>query len=187
MGTDVIIEDARWAEAGLAALADKAVAATLGHLGLEPDAWEVAVLGADDARLAELNGAFRGKPQPTNVLSWPSEDLAPDTPGAAPHTPSKGPDGMYALGDMALGYETCARESAEGKTPFALDDHLTHLVIHGTLHLLGYDHETDPDAALMEGIEREILARMGIGDDDEDAAEIDAAWQAIAERLDHGS
>ena len=155
MNVDVIIEDARWAEAGLAATADRAVGATLDHLALHLENPSVSLLGCDDARIAVLNAEFRDIPTPTNVLSWPSEDLAPDTPGTRPHPPSD-PE----LGDIALAFETCTSEAEAAE--ISLRIHATHLVIHGTLHLLGYDHETDSDADLMEATEIEILAALGV-------------------------
>ena len=154
---DVVIEDARWETAGLAAMAGPAVAATLRALGLD-EGWEVVCLGCDDARIAALNADFRGKPQPTNVLSWPSEERGAATPGGRPAAPD--PDDGPELGDLALAYDTIAREAAEANLSFA--HHTTHLIVHGVLHLLGYDHETEADAALMEGIEVEILATLGV-------------------------
>jgi probable rRNA maturation factor len=160
MTADTISEDPRWEEADLAGLAERAVHATLGRFGLDPEAWEVAVLGCDDARIAELNAEFREKPGATNVLSWPSEERAAEAPGAVPELPV--PGGDPELGDIAIAYETCAREAGEAERPFS--DHVTHLLVHGTLHLLGYDHIRDADAALMERIEVEILATLGIPD-----------------------
>lgn len=103
------------------------------------------VLLTDDAALRELNARFRNQDKPTNVLSFP-----------APPNPEK------HLGDIALAFETCAREAAEqGKT---LAAHLQHLVAHGVLHLLGYDHVTDAEAHEMEGLERVVLASLGVAD-----------------------
>jgi len=105
---------------------------------------EIAVLLADDLTVAELNGRFRDKAGATNVLSFPSAD-----PGER-------------LGDIALAFGVCAEEAeAQGKP---LSDHLQHLVAHGVLHLLGYDHMDDAEAEEMEGLEREILAGLGIPD-----------------------
>ncbi|MHA6346225.1 rRNA maturation RNase YbeY [Roseivivax sp. CAU 1761] len=164
MLTETILEDARWQAADLAALAERAAGAALVHLGLAPGRYEIAVLACDDARIATLNGEFRGKPSPTNVLSWPAWDLAAEAPGARPEPPpDEDPDcpgEPLGLGDMALAWETCAREAAESGKPLA--DHLTHLVVHGTLHLLGYDHVEDRDAALMEALECAILEELGI-------------------------
>ncbi|MEM9031071.1 MAG: rRNA maturation RNase YbeY [Pseudomonadota bacterium] len=153
------IEDRRWTAVDLIALAERAISATLRHLGLDPDLHEVSLLGCDDARIAELNAEFLGKASPTNVLSWPSAERAGDAPGARPDLPMpEDPD----LGDIAIAYETCAREAQTGN--ISLADHATHLVVHGTLHLLGYDHVHDADAARMERIEVEILATLGVKD-----------------------
>jgi probable rRNA maturation factor len=160
---DTVIEDDRWEALGLETLAGRAVAATLTGLGLPPTGFQIVVMGCDDARIATLNADFRGKPAPTNVLSWPSEERAPDAPGLTPELPEPGSaDDPEPLGDIALAYETCAAEAtAQGK---AMADHVTHLTVHGILHLLGYDHQTDADATLMEGIEQRILATLGVAD-----------------------
>ncbi|MEX0316533.1 MAG: rRNA maturation RNase YbeY [Ruegeria sp.] len=158
MTVDLTLEDPRWQD--LEALADRAIAVTLAHQRLDSEICEISVLGCDDARIAELNSEFRAKPQPTNVLSWPAEDLSADTPGGQPHAPEPDFTGEIALGDIAISYDTCAREAeATGKT---MSDHTAHLLIHGLLHLLGYDHIRDPDATLMEGLEIEILGKLGI-------------------------
>ena len=154
---EVVVEDDRWAAVDLEGLADRAARAVLTYLGLPPEGFEIALLAADDARLADLNGTFRGKPVPTNVLSWPAQELRP------PRTPRPGPPGMpESLGDIALAWETCAREAAEAGRP--LQAHLTHLVVHATLHLLGHDHGCDAQATVMEGLEVAILAQLGVPD-----------------------
>ena len=157
---DTICEDARWEGFGLARLADRAAAATLGHLCLDPAGFEIALMGCDDARIATLNADFRGKPQPTNVLSWPSEERAAEAEGGQPELPGGDASMPEELGDIAIAWETCAREAEEQGKPAA--DHVTHLVVHAVLHLLGYDHVRDGDAALMEGLEVEILAGLGL-------------------------
>ncbi|MFC3068094.1 rRNA maturation RNase YbeY [Phenylobacterium soli] len=142
---DVEIEAAAWT----AALADaealtRAVAeAVLAEERLTDR--NLVVLLTDDEAVRALNAQFRDKDKPTNVLSFP-----------APPNPEQ------HLGDVALAYETCAREAAEQGKPLA--HHLQHLVAHGVLHLLGYDHMTDEEAADMEGLERVVLARLGIPD-----------------------
>lgn len=161
MGVDVVIGDARWEALDLPELADRAAAATLARLGLAAP-WEVALLATSDAEIARLNAEFRGKPAPTNVLSWPAQPLAPPAPGKAPPPPAPDATGERALGDVALAWETCAREAEIGGKPLA--DHATHLVVHAILHLLGYDHICDDDAALMEGLETEILKGLGLPD-----------------------
>jgi probable rRNA maturation factor len=105
----------------------------------------ISILLTDDDALADLNGRFLGKPYPTNVLSFP----------APPN-----PEGH--LGDIALAYGVCAREAREqGKT---LQQHLAHLTVHGVLHLLGYDHESDGEAEVMEALERAVLEVLGVPD-----------------------
>lgn len=159
MSMDIIIEDDRWAALGLADLATDAANAALTHLGLDPEAWEIVVLACNDARIADLNRDFREKPTPTNVLSWPSQERAADADGGKPVLPA-GPD--PELGDIAISYDTCMREAEAADKPAT--DHITHLLVHGTLHLLGYDHIRDLDATLMEEHETRILGKMGIPD-----------------------
>ncbi|MCQ0093317.1 rRNA maturation RNase YbeY [Roseovarius sp. M141] len=158
MLTDVMIEDRRWRALGLEALADRAAVATLVHLDIDPGQFEISVLACNDARIAVLNEDFRGKPQPTNVLSWPSHERGPERAGAVPDLPRVGPDAE--LGDIAIAYDICAAEAALGDKPLA--DHTTHLIVHAVLHLLGYDHVRDEDAALMESCEVAILCKLGI-------------------------
>lgn len=165
---DITVEDPRWGTLDFGALCTRAILATLQDRGIDPETAEVSVLACDDARIAVLNADFRGKAVPTNVLSWPGEELGAAEPGGTPDTPQTGPDGLIALGDIAIAYDTCARESVAAEKPLA--DHATHLIVHGTLHLLGYDHETEPDAAVMEGLERKILGNLGLNDPYKDSA-----------------
>ncbi|SDF10602.1 rRNA maturation RNase YbeY [Limimaricola pyoseonensis] len=159
---DCLIEDHRWEAAGLEALAEAACAAALQRLDLGPEGFEISLLGCSDTRIAELNADFRGKPKPTNVLSWPSDERGAARDGAWPAPPEHDRFGPTELGDVAIAYETCAREAVEAGR--RMQDHVTHLLVHGTLHLLGFDHERDGDAALMERLETEILGKMGIAD-----------------------
>jgi len=160
---DIVIEDDRWDAFGLEALADRALHAALSELGLAAEGFTLCLMGCDDARILELNGDFRGKAKPTNVLSWPSEERAAEGAGDMPLLPSPGPaDDPEHLGDIAISYDTCAAEAAEAGKPMA--DHVTHLVVHGFLHLLGFDHIRDADATLMEASEVRILARLGLCD-----------------------
>ena len=157
MTVDCVIEDPRWGD--IDTLARTATDAVLDRLGLEPSLFEISLLACDDARIAGLNADFRGKALPTNVLSWPSEERGATVDGEMPLPPDPADP---ELGDIAIAYDTCAREAAEaGKT---MADHTIHLLVHGTLHLLGFDHERDRDATLMEGLETEILGKLGIGD-----------------------
>lgn len=159
---DVAVEDERWSELEPEALAEKAVAAVFDRLGLSRAGYEISILACDDDEIAKLNQEFRGKPAPTNVLSWPAFELAPEAAGDAPHAPPPAGEGPFetGLGDIAISYDTCAREAAERRIPMA--DHTVHLLVHATLHLLGYDHETEADAALMEGLEVKTLETLNI-------------------------
>lgn len=116
---------------------------------------EIAIVLADDPFIQELNRDYRGKDRPTNVLSFPSGFL-----DGGEGDPGEGP---LALGDVVVSLSTLAREAAEKPSGAqALTDHLAHLVMHGVLHLLGYDHETEADAAVMEELEIALLADLGI-------------------------
>ena len=159
---DVLIEAPDWGRIPLETLADRAMVATLDHLGLPIETSTISLMACDDDRIGILNATFREKPVPTNVLSWPSDELGAGEDGKDPGTPMPGFDGTYELGDIAIAYGTCAREAEElGKS---LEDHVTHLIVHGILHLLGYDHIRDRDAALMQGLEVEILGKLGLDD-----------------------
>ena len=158
MTTDVIAEDPRWRGTGIETLASRAVAATLKHLDLDPDDWSVTVLACDAARIAALNARFRDAPAPTNVLSWPSAERAAAERGERPPPPTGDPE----LGDIAISFETCLAEAREGGV--LLEEHVSHLVVHAALHLLGYGHEDDSDADLMEATETAILQSLGIPD-----------------------
>jgi probable rRNA maturation factor len=143
--TDVEIEDAAWTEAlpDAEALVLAAAEATLASEGAVGEG--VTLLLTDDATIGDLNRRFRQRDQPTNVLSFP-----------APQNPER------FLGDIALAYGVCAREAREQGKP--LKHHLQHLVAHGVLHLLGYDHVSDAQADEMENLERAVLAGLGIPD-----------------------
>jgi probable rRNA maturation factor len=116
---------------------------------------ELSVRLTSDSEMQALNSTWRGKDQPTNVLSFPQVD-----PGELGDIAADGPDLM--LGDVVLAHGTCAREAEEKAIPFK--DHAAHLVVHGTLHLLGYDHGGDDEAEAMERREARALARIGIAD-----------------------
>ncbi len=154
MSIEIILEDTRWR--GLERTIEHAVEATLTHMELEPANWDITVLGCNDARITELNGDFREKAKPTNVLSWPNQERGADVEGARPLPPEGDPE----LGDIAISFETCDTEAKAGG--ISLKTHTTHLVVHGVLHLLGYDHVRDGDADLMEALEIAILAKLGV-------------------------
>ncbi len=159
---DIEIEDPRWSTLDFEGLAATAVKSTLAHLGIKSEDAEISILACDDQRIGTLNAAFRDKPLPTNILSWPSEERGAIAPGGQPAKTNAGPDGLVELGDIAISYDTCVSEASAANKPVA--HHITHLMIHATLHLLGYDHETAQDAALMEGLEVVILGKLGLDD-----------------------
>lgn len=137
-------------------LCRRVAAAALGAGRLPPEldgrAAELSLVLSDDAEVRRLNAEYRGQDKPTNVLSFAALDDDAPLP----------PEGRVSLGDVIIAFETTAAEAAgEGKT---LTDHLSHLVVHGVLHLLGYDHEDDAQAAEMECLETAVLAALGVAD-----------------------
>jgi probable rRNA maturation factor len=158
---EISIEDDRWIDIDLERLALKAFSVVLAELELSSD-WQISVLACDESRITVLNSEFRDKPKATNVLSWPAFELAPEKSGDAPILPEVSEFGDSSLGDIAISFDTCQREADAER--ILLTDHVLHLLIHGCLHLLGYDHETDADAQLMEGLESHLLEKMGIAD-----------------------
>lgn len=149
---EIEVEDETWREAvaDVEAVVHRAARAALtaAVAGGSCDR-ELVILLADDEAVRDLNARFRDKDRPTNVLSFP----APDTPPGLPPGP---------LGDIVLASGVCAREAAEQDKTF--QSHLTHLVVHGVLHLLGRDHMVEAEADAMEAEERAILAGLGVSD-----------------------
>ena len=152
--TDIMIACAGWASAlpdakGIAWRAARAA------LPSSRDRGRLCIVLSSDAALRALNRDWRGKDKPTNVLSFPAGDGQPRRRTGDKSEPR-------ALGDVILAFETVLREAhRQGKQP---RHHLSHLVVHGVLHLLGFDHETAREAAIMERQERQILARLGVAD-----------------------
>ena len=143
------------------ALAERAVRAAIDNSPNQPllterVSIEVSVKLTDDAEVQALNNSYRGKDKPTNVLSFPmvQNDLIEDL--------SNTDDGEALLGDIVLAEGVCAAEAADkGVT---IEEHATHLIVHGTYHLLGYDHGGDVEAEAMEDLERAALRALGLGD-----------------------
>ncbi len=123
-----------------------------GFSGNPSDAYEIAIVFDDDKAVQALNRDFRGQDKPTNVLSFPAEPIAAATPF----------DDAQPLGDVILSLETLGREAEALEIP--PQDHATHLVVHGVLHLLGFDHMDETQATEMETLETEILGQLGIAD-----------------------
>ena len=148
---DVSRDDDAWdALPEAEALAERALAEAAERAGVQirPNA-EVSLLLTGDEQIRAINRQWRDQDKPTNVLSFPA--VQPEKLARAPF-----------LGDIAVAFETTRREAEEERKDLA--DHFSHLVVHGFLHLLGYDHETDPEAEVMEALERRILAALGIDD-----------------------
>lgn len=149
---DIAVEHDAWVSLdGLETLVQRAAEAAVAE-SLAAPATELSLVLCDDAFIRTLNRDWRGKDKATNVLSFPADP-------SARHV---------TLGDIVVAYETSAAEAVREARP--LGDHLAHLVVHGTLHLLGYDHETDPEADVMERLESRALERLGIASPYEDAA-----------------
>ncbi|MHC9418426.1 rRNA maturation RNase YbeY [Sphingomonas citri] len=149
--------DEAWEQRALAATRAAVAHTPHGELLTTRAAVEVSVRLTDDAEVHALNRQYRGKDKPTNVLSFPM--VQPDLLATVSQNSD---DGELLLGDIVLAHGVCAREAAE--RGIAVGDHFTHLVVHGTLHLLGYDHMTDEEGDAMEEIERAALADLGVAD-----------------------
>lgn len=151
--SDILIEDQRWvATLDLQFLVDRVIAAALSVLDADNgESAEVSLLFADDARISLLKGAWLGNNAPTNVLSFPAADV-----GQPPC------EGNRFLGDMIFSFDTIRREAEdEGKS---FEAHLAHMIAHGFLHLMGYDHIDDEEANVMEALESRALLTLGMPD-----------------------
>jgi probable rRNA maturation factor len=148
---DILVTAACWqAEPGAETLVQRAIEAAAKHASTAAQPAEVAIVLTDDSGIRTLNRDWRGIDKPTNVLSFPA--------AAAPG----GNTEPRMLGDIAIAYETTKREASDEHKPFG--HHLSHLAVHGFLHLVGYDHENDADAETMEDLERTILKSLGVPD-----------------------
>ncbi len=152
LATEIIVEAGAWPPLdSLEALTAKAVAATFAELALKPEPeTELNFVFSDDSHVRELNARWRKKDRPTNVLSFPAMPLPKD--GSLPPL----------LGDIVLAFETVSAEAQTEGKPF--EHHLGHLLVHGLLHLLGYDHEEAAAAEAMESAERRVLEKLAIPD-----------------------
>jgi probable rRNA maturation factor len=148
---DILVTADCWqAEPDAETLVQRAIEAAAQQAPASAEAAEVAIVLTDDSGIKTLNRDWRGIDKPTNVLSFP----APQAPAGSAQP--------RMLGDIAIAYEITRREAESENKPFA--HHLSHLAVHGFLHLIGFDHETDADAEKMEGLERTILASLGVPD-----------------------
>jgi probable rRNA maturation factor len=152
--TEVLVVAESWQnEPEADAVIQRAIAAAAEAVDADVGEAELAVMLTDDGGIRTLNCNWRGIDKPTNVLSFPA---------LQPRGPRRPDDVPRMLGDIAIAYETTRREADEEEKPFG--HHLSHLAVHGFLHLIGHDHEQDQDAETMEQLEREILAQLGIPD-----------------------
>lgn len=154
---EVIAESSEWKTAvpGAESVCAEAAAAAFGAVRPDTRGAEASVILADDARIKLLNNSHRGHDEPTDVLSFPIL-------GEGGTAVSSTPDQPILLGDIVIAYETSAAGAAAWDKP--LSDHLSHLVVHGMLHLCGYDHLAEAEAREMERLETEILAGLGVSD-----------------------
>jgi probable rRNA maturation factor len=149
----LVVADCWQTEPDAETVIDRAIATAAEIVNADIGEAELAVMLTDDAGIRTLNSNWRGIDKPTNVLSFPA---------LQPTGPSGPDDAPRMLGDIAIAYETTRKEADDEQKPFA--HHLSHLAVHGFLHLIGYDHEKDDDAETMEVLETEILAQLGIPD-----------------------
>lgn len=185
LDVDVVRHDGAWAERGIGdAMLELAAHAALAVAPPLKDArYELTIVLTDDAEIEALNRTWRGKDQPTNVLSFPAGDIpqgAPGIEGAEGIDANAVHGGCLPLGDIVIAFETTEAEAAE--KAITLHDHVSHLVVHGTLHLLGFDHIDDAEAEQMEGLERQALATLGISDPyaDDDGPAVDGEMDGKA-------
>jgi probable rRNA maturation factor len=148
----LVVADCWQTEPGAEAVIHRAIEAAAEFADADVGEAELAVMLTDDSGIRTLNSNWRGIDKATNVLSFPALQAPAGAPSDAPRM----------LGDIAIAYQTTRKEADDEQKPF--DHHLSHLAVHGFLHLIGYDHENDDDAEAMEGLEREILAQLGIPD-----------------------
>jgi probable rRNA maturation factor len=152
MTVTIEVEEPAWLTLGsIEAVAQRAVSAALRALKFDEGLGQISILLTDDECVAEMNSMWRGKPSATNVLSFPAPANLPVPAGET-----------RPIGDIVLAYGVVFREAEEqGKRP---EDHATHLIVHGALHLLGFDHATEDEASRMEQLEADILSSLGVAD-----------------------
>jgi len=160
---DVVTEDNRWTSAlsDAQGMAERAITAGFAQSGFSEPV-SICVLLTTDAQIQTLNQSYRGKDKPTNVLSFPAEET-PSIPGEP-----------RALGDIALAFETLDREAKEANRE--LSDHFLHLIVHASLHLIGYSHDEDEEAERMEALEIAALTGLGVSNPYEESVGVTANY-----------
>ena len=163
MKANIVFEDSRWQILPLKKIALASLNLVADNVFLNSKDLEISILASNDCELMDLNKQFRGHNVPTNILSWPEHDYKRTKPGELPKRISKSSDcinGSYFLGNLAISFDRCSTE-AENRN-ITVEDHIAHLLIHGCLHLVGFDHDNKLDAILMENIEKKLLSDLGI-------------------------
>ena len=160
---NILLKDDRWKKLPLKKMAMNSLNLIADDVLQKNDDFEISLLATNDPEVIYLNNNFRGYNRSTNIISWPENRYERKKPGAFPQLASRSfvfSDGMNFLGNLAISFDRCSIEAEEGNLVF--EDHITHLLIHGCLHLVGFDHENELDAKLMEGIEEKLLSKLGI-------------------------
>ena len=163
MKINIIFKDKRWVNIPLEAIAKGALKLIIDKFLGQDNNFEVSILASADAEIKELNKNFRGNNTSTNIISWPEHESQIKQPGHFPEQINKyqsRSEGVTFLGNLAISFERCSTEAIEKNIHF--EDHILHLLLHGCLHLIGFDHQNELDANLMEDIEIRLLSGVGI-------------------------
>jgi probable rRNA maturation factor len=163
MNTNVLFKDKRWTEVPLEEIAKTALNLIVDRFLGKNNNFEVSILASNDSEIRKLNKNFRGKNTNTNIISWPEYNPQSKQPGDFPKQINKSksdPEGKTFLGNLAISFERCSTEAEEKNINF--EDHILHLLLHGYLHLVGFNHQNELDATLMENIEIRLLSGVGI-------------------------
>ena len=163
MKADILFNDNRWKKFPFEQIVQTSINLIAEDTLLTNNDCEIAVLASNDVEIINLNKNFRGYSTPTNILSWPEHEYKRMKPGGFPNriiNPFNFSKGADFLGNLAISFDRCSIEATAGSIRF--EDHTTHLIIHGFLHLIGFDHDNELDAILMEDTEKKLLSRLGI-------------------------
>ena len=160
---NIIFKDKRWVTIPLEEIGKGALKLVIDKFLGQDHNFEVSILASNDVEIRELNKNFRGNNSNTNIISWPEHETQSNQPGHIPDLVDKlksGYEGLSFLGNLAISFDRCFMEAEEKNIHF--EDHVLHLLTHGCLHLIGFDHQNELDANLMEDIEIRLLSGVGI-------------------------
>ena len=163
MKINIIFKDKRWMKIPLEEIAKGALKLIADRFAAKENNFEISILASNDNEIKELNKNFRGTDSITNIISWPEQESQSRQAGHLPIKMDKfksDSEGIIFLGNLAISFERCSTEAKEKNTYF--EDHILHLLLHGCLHLIGFDHQNESDATLMENIEIRLLSGVGI-------------------------